>query len=255
MATADHATQVAAPPQSGVKLDWLRAFKALRRLLADKNDTAQVFEIMRALNGKATARNFRRLVTTPEGGRLAYERLELAGRLMDRAWLDGMPAGSVGAAYRDFVKAEQLSAEGLAVLSRAGFSQIDQPHPYAWFGRRTRDVHDIWHVLTGYGRDSLGEACLVAFSYAQTKGLGWAMIALGVAHRARRHGAGQPYRRAIWEGFRRGRAARWLLAEDYERLLTEPLDAARKRLGLATPPAVYQSIPVALRDRAAGAGA
>jgi ubiquinone biosynthesis protein COQ4 len=35
-------------------------------------------------------------------------------------------------------------------------------------------VHDIWHVLTGYRRDALGEACLVAFSYAQTRGLGWA---------------------------------------------------------------------------------
>jgi ubiquinone biosynthesis protein COQ4 len=255
MTTADNAARVAAPPPGAAKLDWLRAFRALRRLLADKNDTAQVFEIMRALNGTATARNYRRLLTTPEGGRLAYERLELAGQLMDTAWLDRMPPGSVGAAYRDFVRAEQLSAEGLATLSRAGFQHIDQPHPYAWFGRRTRDVHDVWHVLAGYGRDSLGEACLVAFSYAQTKGLGWAMIALGVAHRARRHGAGQPYRRAIWEGFRRGRSARWLLGEDYERLLAEPLDAARRRLGVEKPPAIYHSIPVELRDRAAGAGA
>jgi ubiquinone biosynthesis protein COQ4 len=248
MGMAENAARVAAPQPGAVKLDWWRALRALRRLLADKNDTVQVFEIMRALNGKATARNYRRLLTTREGGRLAYERLELASRLMDQAWLDSLPMGSVGAAYRAFVRAERLSAEGLATVSRAGVEHIDDAHPYAWFGRRTRDAHDIWHVLAGYGRDSLGEACLVAFSYAQTKGLGWAMIAIGVAVRAQRYG-GQPYMRAIWEGYRRGRTARWLLGEDYERLLAEPLESARRRLGVV-PAAVYESIPPEHRDTA-----
>jgi ubiquinone biosynthesis protein COQ4 len=242
---------IAARPGSP-KLDWMHALRALRRLLADKEDTTQVFEIMRALNGTATARAYRRLVESPGGGRIAYERAELAHRLMDDAWLDSFPAGSVGAAYRDFVRSEQLSAEGLAQVSRQGLSQIDEPHPYAWMGRRTRDVHDIWHTLTGYGRDALGEACLVAFSYAQTRGLGWALIALGAASRAR--GAAYPYRKAIWEGYRRGKRAKWLLGEDYEALLGEPLEAARARLRLAAP-AVYESIPREARDGAVAAQA
>ncbi|MEI9985146.1 MAG: hypothetical protein WDN69_19300 [Aliidongia sp.] len=41
-----------------------RAFKALRRLLADKDDTGQVFQIMAALNGASTQRGYRRLLTT-----------------------------------------------------------------------------------------------------------------------------------------------------------------------------------------------
>jgi ubiquinone biosynthesis protein COQ4 len=243
MAIADE-VRPAEPRPVGAKLEWARALKALRRLLADNEDTAQVFEIMRALNGKSVARNYRRLLAMPGGGRIAWERDELARKLMDKAWLDGLPAGSVGAAYRDFVRAERLSAEGLAEVSRAGISQIEEPHPYAWFGRRTRDVHDIWHVLAGYGRDPLGEACLVAFSYAQTRGLGWATIAVGASLRARR--GRHPFRRAIWQGYRRGRAARWLLGEDYERLLREPLQAARSRLGL-TPPTIYDSIPLGAR--------
>jgi ubiquinone biosynthesis protein COQ4 len=156
-----------------------------------------------------------------------------------------LPAGSVGAAYREFVAAQQLSGAWLVQVSRQALSHIDEPHPYAWFGRRTRDSHDLWHALAGYGRDALGEACLVAFSYAQTRGLGWALIAIGAAHRFR--GRTQPYRRAVWEGYRRGCAARWLLAEDYERLLAEPLEAARRRLGI-TPPRVYDSIPPELRN-------
>ena len=237
---------------SAPRLDWLHALRSLKRLLNDKEDTGQVFEIMRALNGRSTARGYHRLLTTPEGGRIAYERRELARKLMDDAWLDGLPQGSVGAAYRAFIRSENLSAEGLAVVSRQGAAQIDEPHPYAWFGRRTRDAHDIWHILSGYHRDALGEACLVAFSYAQTGGLGWALIALGAAWRARK-GRAHPYVGAIWQGYRRGRAAKWLLGQDYERLMAEPLEAARARLGLA-PPTLYDAIPAGARNGAVPQG-
>src|SRR5579859_7847567 len=193
-------TEVAERPAfrtTSPKLDWGHALKSLRRLLNDKEDTTAVFEIMRALNGASTAKGYLKLLETREGGRIAYERREFAERLMDDAWLDAMPQGSVGAAYRSFIRAEQLSADGLAEISRQGAKAVDEPHPYAWMGRRTRDVHDIWHILSGYHRDGLGEACLVAFSYAQTKGLGWALIAAGAAFRAR-NAKDHPYKRAIW---------------------------------------------------------
>ena len=233
------------PRAVSTKMNWGHAWRSLQKLLADKEDTRQVFEIMRALNGKSTANGYIRLLETPEGGRMAFERQEFADRLMDDAWLDSLPEGSVGAAYREFIRAEDLSAEGLADVSREGISEVDNAHPYAWFGRRTRDVHDIWHILSGYHRDALGEACLVAFSYAQTKGLGWALIAFGAASRSR--GTQYPAVKAIWQGYKRGKAAAWLLGEDYEKLMAEPLEAARKRLGL-TPPTIYDSIPANVRD-------
>jgi ubiquinone biosynthesis protein COQ4 len=227
---------------------WIVALRALRRLLADKEDTGQVFEIMGALNGDSTMRSYRRLLETPQGGRLAYEHVELAERLMDDAWLDSFAPGTVGAAYRDFVRSENISAEGLAEISRQRQSKVEQAHPHAWFGRRIRDSHDIWHVLSGYHRDGLGEACLVAFSYAQTRSLGWALIAVGAALRPR-HGAKHPYARAIFQGYQRGQAAKWLAGEDYLRLMGEPLDAARRRLNI-TPPTLYDAIPWADRDGA-----
>jgi len=227
---------------------WGVALRALRRLLSDKEDTGQVFEIMAALNGNATQRNYRRLLTTPTGGRIAYERVELAERLMDGAWLDSFAAGTVGAAYREFVRSENLSADGLVEVSRQRMSLLELQHPHAWFGRRNRDAHDLWHILSGYHRDGLGETCLVAFSYAQLRSLGWALIAIGAGLRSRR-GATQPYVRAIWQGYRRGKAAKWLPGEDYEQLMSEPLDAARRRLNI-TPPTVYLSIPPDERDGA-----
>jgi ubiquinone biosynthesis protein COQ4 len=244
MARVDTAQTPAYRPIAA-KLDWANALRALRRLLDDKEDTTAVFEIMRALNGTSTAKAYEKLLTTPQGGRIAYERAEFAERLMDDVWLDSLPDGSVGAAYRSFIREEQLSAEGLAEISRKGETAVDERHPWAWMGRRTRDVHDLWHILSGYHRDALGESCLVAFSYAQTKGLGWALIALGAAHRTGR--SAYPFRKAIWQGYQRGKAAKWLLGEDYERLMAEPLEAARRRLNI-TPATIYNSIPAPVRD-------
>ena len=224
---------------------WGVALKALRRLLADKEDTGKVFEIMGALTGDSTARGYHRLLETPQGGRLAYERVELAPRLMDDAWLDSFAPGTVGAAYRHFVRSENISAEGLAEVARQTHGRVEMAHPHAWFGRRIRDTHDIWHILSGYHRDGLGEACLVAFSYAQTGSLGWALIALGAAVKAGRRGT--RHRRAIWQGYRRGKAARWLPGEDFERLMSEPLDGARRRLNI-TPATLYDAIPPGERD-------
>lgn len=96
-------------------------------------------------------------------------------------------------------------------------------------------MHDIWHILTGYRADDpLGEACLTAFSYAQTGGLGWGLIATGAAFRAARLGAWRAVP-AIWEGYRNGRRAAWLLGEDHERLLEEPYANARTRLNIGEP--------------------
>jgi ubiquinone biosynthesis protein COQ4 len=246
----------AAPPKAvraakPGRLEWGRALQAFRRLRADKEDTVQVFEIMRALSGRSAYSGYERLLATPQGGRLAYDRVEFADRLMDRAWVESFAPGTVGAAYAEFTTRENLSAEGLAEESRKGLGagDIDARHPVAWFGRRIRDTHDLWHILSGYGRDALGEACLVAFSYAQTGGLGWAFIAVGAALSAG-DTQGLPVRRAIWEGYRRGKAAAWLPAQDYEALMAEPLEAARKRLNLPAP-AIYNAFPQEVRNEAA----
>src|SRR3546814_10129738 len=75
----------------------------------------------------------------------------------DKAWIAQFAPGTVGAAYREFLETTGYSADGLAEVSKI-IREDELAHPYAWFGRRTRDVHDIWHVLTGYNADeSLGE--------------------------------------------------------------------------------------------------
>jgi ubiquinone biosynthesis protein COQ4 len=225
-----------------------RAWRAFRRLVADKEDTRQVFEIMRALAGRSFPKGYGRLLKTIEGGRQAALAIEFADRLEDRAWLESFSEGSVGAAYRDFIAPRALSAYGLAADSRKlADTDIDVQHPVAWYVRRLRDVHDIWHVLTGYGTDALGEACVVAFSYPQTGSLGFALIAGGAACEFAR-GSGDPaYAKAIWQAYRHGRESAWLPALDYEALFAQPLEAVRESLRISSPTA-YEAIPVGARD-------
>lgn len=225
-------------PGAPLKRDWATAWRALRKLMANGDDTVQVFRIMRALNADASQKGFRKLIATREGGRLAYQRVELAERFSDRAWLDSLPEGTVGAAYRGFLDRTGFSAMGLADISLNDFDPdaVVHDHPYTWFGRRERDMHDIWHTLTGYtAEEHLGELCLVAFSYAQTGGLGWAAIGAMGALKSLSVTKDTAVLKAVLEGYRHGKRARWLSGEDYEALLAEPLEAARRRLNIAEP--------------------
>ncbi len=223
-------------PGTATRRDWKGALIALRRLLANGDDTVQVFRIMRALNANTGARNYHRLLETPGGGRIAYRRTELAQLFSDPSYVARFAPGTVGAAYRDFLARTGYTAMGLAEVANSDNIPHEAEHPYAWFGRRERDVHDIWHTLTGYQADEpLGEACLVAFSYAQTKGLGWAAIALGASLKARRITGRWDFARAVIEGYRHGKRAEWLSGQDYEQLMQEPIDRVREQLRIADP--------------------
>jgi len=231
----------------------VRAARALGRLVADKDDTRQVFEIMNALAGRSIDWGYQRLLDTPEGGLLAYQRVELSDRLQDRSWLAQFAPETVGAAYRSFVETRNLSAYGLADESRkVADTEIEAAHPRAWYARRLRDIHDVWHVLTGYQTDALGEACVVAFSLPQTRSAGFGLIAAGIAVQFMRARTGHPCGRAVLQAWRDGRTAAWLPGENYETLLAEPLEGARRRLNIPRP-VIYGQVPPEVRNAYRGA--
>jgi ubiquinone biosynthesis protein COQ4 len=225
----------------------LEALRAFNRLKEDKEDTRQVFEIIRALTGRSLQRAYGRMLQTENGGRQAYLAQELAPLLDDPAWMAQFGPGSVGATFREFSAQRGLSVYGLAQDASAVDDRVEAEHPIAWFARRVRDVHDVWHVLTGYGTDVVGEACILGFTYAQIRNPGVALIALGAAREFSRRYKGPPYMKAVLEGYRMGRRAKPLICEDYQVLLAEPLEKARARLNIGRL-AVYNSIPYEARE-------
>ncbi|MGA1370844.1 MAG: Coq4 family protein [Pseudomonadales bacterium] len=216
------------------------ALAALRRLLANPEQTEEVFEIIRALSGKTLLRGYNRFTATPIGRRILDEERDLIVTLRNREWLRALPAGSLGRHYLAFVERENISADGLVEASEVQHAELLHPG-LARYGARLRDMHDLWHISCGYGRDVSGEACLLAFTVAQTKNPGLALIALAGGLKIARESGDRRILRALWQGFRAGRRAAWLPAADWERLLRLPLEEVRTALGI-TPPRVYQSM-------------
>lgn len=220
--------------KAGTQLEPLRALRAARALAADPDDLPQVFTIIEAMSGNTVERIRRRMAASPSGARLLAERPDIVERLADREALARLPDGSLGRAYLAFVEREQISAEGIRAAAEEGLSgKRVLPDDLAFVYARMRDTHDLWHAAVGYHGDVLGETALLAFIFAQTKNPGIALVlAVGLAKTL-----GAPdARRTIFDGFRRGRRAAWLPAEEWESLLPLPLDEVRERLRLEPPP-------------------
>jgi ubiquinone biosynthesis protein COQ4 len=231
------------PPKP--RLHPIAALRAVRKLMSNGEDTQQVFLLIEALRGKTTLRQFARFRQTETGRAVLGENRRLLDRLNDRAALGALPAGTLGRAYYDFMAAENLSAEGLVELSK--ITRPPASDDITLFRERNREMHDLLHVVTGYGRDPLGEACLVAFSFAQTGLKGFAVIAIYAARKISRSRTDQPVRRAVFEGYRHGRSAEWLPGADWEALLAQPVEAIRARFAVK-PPTYYRTILAAGRS-------
>jgi len=220
--------------------DWRHAWRALKNLIADAERTDQVFEIIRALSGDAFERAYRRFRAQPEGQRLLAERPSLLATLSDREALRALPPGSFGRAYAAFMDEAQLHPDGLVEADEAAAQNYALPEdgvvdPDAeFFGDRLRDMHDLWHVLTGYGRDEAGEGANLAFTYAQVPNLGIGLIVFAAAVLGP-HDLTFYWPRYLFNAWRRGRATSLLSVARYEELLPLPLGEVRRRLAL--PPA------------------
>lgn len=219
----------------------LKALHHFRKLIADKEDTEQVFHIIEALRDNRFARSAEKFYQSPTGKRMLAANEYLPHLLDDHDRLRKLPAGSVGQAYVRFMEKEGLTAQGLV----DEFDKFQQGHPryddmLERYANRLRDTHDLFHVLTGYGRDALGEQCVLAFSYSLNPSWGVLFIAWAGARELKKQvTTGAPIYAAVREAQRIGRGAINIAHQDIAALLAEPLAEARRRLNIAEP-AVYR---------------
>ena len=151
-------------------------------------------------------------------------------------WADCAP-DTVAATYIAFMRREGLSAAGLVAESEKFMPPEKQLGDLTeWYFKRLRDTHDLFHILTGYGRDALGEASLLGFSYEQNHNRGIWFIAYAAAHQIKKStGTRAPIYASINEGRRLGKAARKLAHMDVEAVMRMELGEARAKLGVGEP--------------------
>ena len=241
------------------RIQPLTALRAFFRLIRDPEDTTQVGVVLAALRGRGTDPVLERFLRRPDGEEILRRPRTLVDVLTDREQLASLPEGSLGRIYVDYMIREQLSAESLTALT-GGLADTESELDRVLEDRITV-MHDLFHILTGYGRDLVGEAALLAFTYAQTRSraLGF-ILATNYALTLLAYlpafllpsflpdpppGFEDPetlasLRGQLREGYRRGAEAGWLPGADWEALLELPLDEVRRRFAIA--PASYQAI-------------
>jgi ubiquinone biosynthesis protein COQ4 len=190
-------------PKERVKLDWPGAIRTLRALMADPDQTDLAYQVFDALDPQMHERALARLLAHPEGRRVFADRPVLdPGKLVE--------------------------------LERDHRNHRDLNPDLRWMGERSVLQHDLWHVLSGYGADELGEGALLAFSLAQSGGRANWLLAIGTNVRLSFE-CGPRWLLYAFRAWRRGKRAACLTALPYEDLLELPLDDVRAAVGLNAP--------------------
>lgn len=213
----------AAPPPVPPLFGRVRAAAgALRRLMRDPGRLDQVLVFTQAVNAGVIARAAVRVTQTEAGRRLFAEMPRIDRAHVDFDALRRLPDGTLGREYVRFLDDNGISPEPFEALP-----DVSDPRA-AYIMLRTRQAHDLWHVLTGYAPDVRGEVLLQAFTYAQLRVPSALLLAfLGSLRWLKWNRA---LLRDIHRAYRRGRATTFLATFRWEDHWETPVCELRKQL-------------------------
>lgn len=195
-----------------------------------------VFEAHLAIGAHVWGRSLHQLRAHPNGRRIFRERPDVLSVLRDDAYLAGLPAGTLGHAYRAFLTTNRLDAgiydEGRIIRPIAEKNNWDED--YYYYIMRVTALHDVVHVLTGYGPDIAGEVNAIGFTCGQMEP-STPLRQFGYAMAAGTPGAPLPLKLRVYrEAIERGRRADKIAVAPLEEMLDMPLDRVRAILGVAS---------------------
>jgi ubiquinone biosynthesis protein COQ4 len=142
------------------------------------------------------------------------------------------------------MESDDLDTNGiLNVMADSGIDYwaVAEAHPwwhaFTWANNLT---HDLYHVLTGYARDAVGEAAVQAITGHVLGSRGSTFIGVLGGLQCRRAAPGLPVGKIMREANAIGAKAGDFVTTDLVALLPLPLEEARRRLDL-DPPLIYWS--------------
>jgi ubiquinone biosynthesis protein COQ4 len=225
MATAAKATW-------GFRIRPLEFFRVARLIRRDAGNVALGARLFFSLGGHDEGPTYQRFLRSASGRRLVDDATPLPALLTDFERMRALPSGTLGREYVRELDDRHIDPLDLAAQTEPAYEGCAFTPEHAYVRDRVRNSHDLYHTLTGYGIDVIGEAGVLAFTFGQTGNKGWFMLVLlnglTALMAARFNGW-----RVSWRGYLRGRRSTYLPAvEDWERLLALPLDQARAELSI-----------------------
>ncbi len=225
------------PGRTALRTRPLKAIGHWNELMKNKENTEEVFHIFECFPSSNFLPRARDFTLSEKGQAIRAAEPYLPDILDDHAALRKLPAGTVAHAYVDFMEREGLSAAGLVAEhdrfrgSRPRFDDLVE-----WYANRQRDTHDLLHVLTGYGRDALGEQCVLAFTYSQQPSFAHLFIAYAGGYNIRKQvRTSAPVFKAVTEAKRLGKACPRVTEMSIRDLLAMPLEQARRDFNIGQP--------------------
>jgi len=224
------------PGRPAMRYDLAKAWRHFKLLVQDKEDTSQVTPIFEALPWRGIYEAALGFLATERAQEIRRKEPSLVAILDNHEELRKMPAGSLAHVYCDFMEREGLSAQGLV-------DELDKNRPadmywddqVTWYFNRMRDTHDLLHILTGFGRDALGEQCVLAFTYSQQPSPAHLFLGYAGGLEIRKHPVKVPVFRSVREAQKMGKACPRLVEMSITELLPLPIEEVRRRLNITAP--------------------
>lgn len=192
--------------------------------MLDSERTDQI-HLVEEITGRPAYRKRLAELARGEGAELLRDRPELRSDRVDYDWLRTLPDDTLGGAYVAHLDRNGLSADYQA----APTTEVDEPDMAYWM-RRFRQTHDVWHALTGLGTTGHEEVIIHAFSWGQLR---LPVSAMVVVFGSLKHIVGErrwtALRHALTGAYKLGRDAEQLLPVYWERRWDQPLDEVRMR--------------------------
>ena len=209
-------------------LQLTRLFVSWTRLTLDLRRLDDVIVINDALMTLRKPGHDRAIIAELEGSPTAAEALRTKHRLgpVDLRGLASMPEETLGGAYGRFMLARGLSPQSLPALEAQTDVDYILAHIY--------ETHDLWHVVTGFDTDTMGETALQAFYLAQQRSylpfFALSAVLLNTAFFA--YDEKDARLGAIVDGWQLGKQARKLLGIEWRNHFERPLAEVRRELAL-----------------------
>lgn len=218
----------------------VKALKAFAGLVGDRDDTRYVFAFFDAVNGRSNEAYYDKFFASAYGRGFLKDPEALGRTLLDRDTLQSHGPGTFAAAYLHYLDSEGLSPLGVHEAAvdvdpdRMARLKEKWPDLY-WLQYHGSLIHDLYHVLTGYGRDPLGEALLLVFSGIHTGSRGARLLGAMAGLRIRSEIPSWPVGRMMKEAVGLARGAEHFPTADLASLLPLPLDEARAKVKVGVP--------------------
>lgn len=218
-----------------MRKEFISGLQGFMAFVKNPNDTESVFDIADAMGRtEAQAAAVAYLKSIPAVAQIMAERY--IAPVPDLKYLLSLPEDSLGYVYSSHMTEANFDPE----FYRKVVIQDD----FTYIVLRVRQTHDIWHTVTGFGVDVLGEISLQAFQLAQNRSpLSVMLMAGAILHTIRISDNLNAVMQGIDRGYRMGFQAKPFLAQKWEEAWEKPLSEWRTQLG------VEPIVPIAPPDQ------